>query len=273
MTFAIERRLMFSINSESGNIRMGGDGGDGDLVMFPSGSSNLGDLDEARIHLDANGGNLWMGGKGADGDVVLFPSTATAMHDTTQASVWLNGQEGNMMLGGAGRDGDIALFPSDATISQSSFSEATIHLNGDAGDIVLKNADCAEEFDTAEPDVESGSVMVLDDEGSLRRSTEAYDTRVAGVVSGAGNYDPGIVLDRQSGPGQRLPIALMGKVFCRVDATEAPVGVGDMLTTAERPGHAMEAEDPGRSFGAVIGKALGALPSGRDLVPVLVSLQ
>lgn len=341
---------MFSINSESGNIRMGGDGGDGDLVMFPSGASTLGDVEDARIHLDANGANIWMGGKGADGDVVLFPSSATAMHDTAQASVWLNGQQGNMMLGGGGRDGDIALFrsdatisqtdfsdatvhldanggnlwmggkgadgdvvlfpsdateindtsqasvwlngqdgnlmlggaghdgdialfPSDATISQSSFSEATIHLDGDAGDIVLRNADCAEEFDTAESDVESGTVMVLDDEGSLRRSSTAYDTRVAGVVSGAGDYEPGIVLDRQSGPDRRLPIALMGKVFCRVDATDAPVEVGDMLTTAEAPGHAMKAEDPDRSFGAVIGKALDALPTGRDLVPVLVSLQ
>jgi hypothetical protein len=46
-----------------------------------------------------------------------------------------------------------------------------------------------------------------------------------------------------------------------------------MLTTSSTPGHAMRATDPGRAFGAVIGKALGSLPSGRGLVPVLVALQ
>jgi len=45
-----------------------------------------------------------------------------------------------------------------------------------------------------------------------------------------------------------------------------------MLTTSPTPGHAMLATDPTRSFGAVIGKALGSLSSGRGLVPVLVAL-
>ena len=110
---------------------LGGGGRDGDIALFRSDATiSQTDFSDATVHLDANGGNLWMGGKGADGDVVLFPSDATEINDTSQASVWLNGQDGNLMLGGAGHDGDIALFPSDATISQSSFSEATIHLDG-----------------------------------------------------------------------------------------------------------------------------------------------
>jgi hypothetical protein len=35
----------------------------------------------------------------------------------------------------------------------------------------------------------------------------------------------------------------------------------------------MKATDPARAFGAVIGKALGSLESGRGLIPILVALQ
>jgi hypothetical protein len=65
----------------------------------------------------------------------------------------------------------------------------------------------------------------------------------------------------------------MGKVYCKVDATDAAIAVGDLLTTSRTPGHAMKAEDPVRAFGAVIGKALRPLSGGLGLVPVLVALQ
>lgn len=43
-----------------------------------------------------------------------------------------------------------------------------------------------------------------------------YDKRVAGVISGAGNYKPGIVMDKQKTSGNRQPVALPPKVFRRV---------------------------------------------------------
>lgn len=132
-------------------------------------------------------------------------------------------------------------------------------------------ADCAEEFEVVD-DVEPGTVMVIDDRGALTRCTVAYDRRVAGVVSGAGAYRPGVVLDRHAG-GNRRAIALVGKVFCRVDARLGAVAVGDLLTTSSTPGCAMRAADPSRTPGAVIGKALGALPDGVGLVAILVALQ
>lgn len=145
---------------------------------------------------------------------------------------------------------------------------------GVAGDIVLANADCAEDFDVvASETVAPGTVMVLTEDGSLRASEMEYDRRVAGVVSGAGNYRPGLVLDRQMSRGGRLPIALLGKVYCQVDASKHPVHVGDLLTTSSLAGHAMKAIDPLRAFGAVIGKAIGGLESGTGLLPVLVALQ
>lgn len=142
------------------------------------------------------------------------------------------------------------------------------------GDIVLENADCAEEFDVADGcPVEPGSVVRLDDGGALTTATEPYDKRVAGVVSGAGRYRPALVLDRQDAATGRVAIALMGKVFCKVDADGSAVSVGDLLTTSATPGHAMRAVERDRAFGAVLGKALAPLPAGRALVPVLVALQ
>jgi hypothetical protein len=143
-------------------------------------------------------------------------------------------------------------------------------------DIILSNSDCAEEFDLEDSSMGEplpGSVMVIGDEGSVRLSTSAYDKRVAGVISGAGAFKPGIILDRQNSDCRRLAVALMGKVFCKVDAEYSPVEVGDLLTTSSTPGHAMKAADPFKAFGAVLGKALRPLKEGQGLIPVLVALQ
>jgi hypothetical protein len=139
---------------------------------------------------------------------------------------------------------------------------------------VLFNADCAEEFEfaSAEP-AEAGNVMIVDGENRVRIADRAYDKRVVGVVSGAGGLSPALVLDGRLDKRGRVPLALVGKVFCKVDATVSAIEVGDLLTTAQTPGHAMKASDAQKAFGAVLGKALRALESGRDLIPVLVALQ
>src|SRR5205814_9377912 len=142
------------------------------------------------------------------------------------------------------------------------------------GDVILTGADCAEEFDISEAmDIEPGTVMVLGQEGGLQQSQRAYDKRVAGVISGAGNYKPGLILDRQQARDNRLPVALVGKVYCKVDAQYAPIAVGDLLTTSPTPGHAMKADDPLQAFGSVIGKALRPLEAGQGMIPILIALQ
>ncbi len=140
-------------------------------------------------------------------------------------------------------------------------------------DVICPGADLAEQFDVVgEFPAEPGSVVVLAGNDQIRVSDEPYDRRVAGVVSGAGNYRPAFVLDGKDDPTRR-PLALTGKVWCRVDADCGAISVGDLLTTSSVPGHAMRATDQARAFGAVIGKSLGELHSGRGLLPVLVSLQ
>ena len=140
-------------------------------------------------------------------------------------------------------------------------------------DVTLTGGDCAEEFDALHADgVQAGMVVVFDQDGRLSPSETPYDRRVAGVISGAGSFKPGVVLDRRITDQTRVPVALIGKVYCRADASGGPISVGDLLTTSGTHGHAMRAQDPLRAFGAVIGKALGNLDEGLGLIPILVAI-
>jgi hypothetical protein len=153
----------------------------------------------------------------------------------------------------------------------------SVFVNGNVqvtGDISFPGADFAEQFNVSGSEViEPGCVVVIDQEDALKMSQQAYDTKVAGVVSGAGKYRPGIVLDRQNDLDRRLQVALGGKVYCKADAGYGAIQVGDLLTSSPTPGYAMKASDPTRAFGAVIGKALRSLAAGQDLIPILIALQ
>lgn len=157
------------------------------------------------------------------------------------------------------------------------FFQGNVHVTRDLsveGEIWANAGDCAEDFDIADvASCEPGTVMVVGAEGALHPSQSAYDRKVVGVVSGAGSFRPAIVLDKQQAVADRRPIALMGKVFCKVDARSTPIQMGDLLTSSDLPGHAMKAADTSRAFGAVIGKALQSLEHGRGLLPILVTLQ
>lgn len=152
---------------------------------------------------------------------------------------------------------------------------ADLEVNGSVqvlGDVQLVGADLAEEFAVVRGGpIEAGHVVVLAGDDLVELSQKPYDRAVAGVVSGAGGYRPALVLDKR-GYGGRRALALSGKVWCMVDADSEPVHLGDLLTTSSTPGHAMRASDQRRGFGAIIGKALGNLTSGRALLPVLVAL-
>jgi hypothetical protein len=72
------------------------------------------------------------------------------------------------------------------------------------GDLFLPGADCAEHFDCVDvAEIEPGDVVVINHDGALQQSRTAYDRKVAGVVSGAGTYKPGIVLDKQDSQNNR----------------------------------------------------------------------
>jgi hypothetical protein len=138
--------------------------------------------------------------------------------------------------------------------------------------------DLAEQFDVAAAsgEVTPGLVVCIDVDhpGRLVVCTQAYDRTVAGVVSGAGGIEPGMVLGQEGSPADGdYPVALTGRVYVWADATAGPIRPGDLLTTSATPGYVMAVSDYGRAQGAVIGKAMSSLDEGVGLILVLVSLQ
>jgi hypothetical protein len=122
----------------------------------------------------------------------------------------------------------------------------------------------------------AGMVVSIDPErpGELEVSDRAYDRRVAGIVSGAGDVRTGMLMGQAGSIADGAqPVALTGRVYCWVDADRGGVEPGDLLTTSQTPGHAMKASDASRGHGAILGKAMTALKSGKGLVLVLVNLQ
>jgi len=121
-----------------------------------------------------------------------------------------------------------------------------------------------------------GMVVSIDPEnvGKLVVSSKAYDRRVAGIISGAGGVNPGVLIGQQDlADDGTNPVALTGCVYAWADASRIPIGSGDLLTTSDTPGHAMKVTDYTRAQGAILGKAMSSLDRGKGLVLVLVTLQ
>ena len=158
----------------------------------------------------------------------------------------------------------------DAAITLSGTGQATVKILEITG-----GADIAEPFPLSENDLPPGSVVVIDEDhpGQLKLSGLAYDTRVAGVISGANGIHPGISLCQNGVLDRGQKVALSGRVYVRADAAGGAIKPGDLLTTSATPGHAMKVTDHPQAQGAILGKAMGALRQGRGLVLVLVTLQ
>ena len=142
------------------------------------------------------------------------------------------------------------------------------------GNIAARYQDVAE-WVSSSSDLDAGTVVVLDERASntVRASTKPYDTAVAGVISA----QPGITLG-VAGSGKEL-VATTGRVKVKVDATNRPIRIGDLLVSSDRAGLAMRS-DPidigGAKFhqpGTVLGKALEPLKSGEGEILVLLTLQ
>jgi hypothetical protein len=141
--------------------------------------------------------------------------------------------------------------------------------------IITGGADLAEPFKMGAQKVQEGSVVVIDEAhpGELKLSTSAYDTRVAGIVSGANGINPGIALHQEGGLEGGQNVALTGRVYVLADATNGAIKPGDLLTTSDTPGHAMRVTDHAKAQGAVLGKAMGGLQAGKGVVLTLVTLK
>jgi hypothetical protein len=245
-------REALRFDASNAALTIGDEGVEGDLVIRDGAGRNV-------LHFDSNHAALYLGAAGNEGDLIIRDGDGRQVFRFDSNFAVLD-------VGANGNEGDIRVRDDDGDVR--------IHLDGGSGDIKLVGADCAEDFEVGEDElVDEGTVLVLGDRGTLIACSREYDRTVAGVVSGGGGLRPGIVLGKREDGGARVPVALLGRVFCKVDADYAPVGIGDLLTTSPTAGHAMKSRDPQRSPGAVIGKAMEGLASGLGLVPILVALQ
>jgi len=212
----------------------------------------------------------------SDAQGVVGASTGghgTAVYGNSTDGIAMRGETntGTAIQGTAFNGGNAGLFNGNTTMNGNTTVNGNVVVSGD---VQLTNGDCAEDFDVMlDEAISPGTVMVLSKDGTVAPSRRAYDCCVAGIVSGAGDLKPAISLGRRVTTRPRATVALVGTVYCKVDASEGAIEIGDLLTTSSIEGYAMKARDRHQAFGAVIGKAMRGLESGRGLIPVLIALQ
>ncbi len=103
----------------------------------------------------------------------------------------------------------------------------------------------------------------------MKKSVTAYDTMVAGIVSST--EQAGYVAGGRSDGSSDKPVALVGRVLCKVSTENGVISVGDLLTTSGTPGHAMKATERDKMTGALLGKALQSFDGDTGMIMVLVA--
>jgi hypothetical protein len=122
---------------------------------------------------------------------------------------------------------------------------------------------------------EAGDLLVIDDKSDRRLSlaSEPYSSLVAGIFA----TKPGVLATphHMDDPelAKEIPLAVVGIVPCKVTAENGAIRRGDLLVTSSIAGYAMKGTDRTRMLGAVVGKALEPLASGKGTIQVLVTLQ
>jgi hypothetical protein len=134
--------------------------------------------------------------------------------------------------------------------------------------------DLAENYQS-DTDLEPGDVVCLDtDQDKIAVSEKSNDPLIFGVIS----TQPGFLLNTQRDPGEikLFPVALCGRVPCKVVDENGPIKRGDLLTSSSIPGHAMKSSPINMGDenlfrpGTIIGKALSGLESGKGIIEIFV---
>jgi len=170
------------------------------------------------------------------------------------------------------------MYRNDGTIG----IQLDVDVSGDARivtDELLINggSDFAEHFDIIGDDIKPlpGMVVSIDPNstGKLTVSHEAYDRKVAGIISGANGVETGVMMGQVGSIADGdFPIALSGRVYVYANNEGGEILPGDMLTTSSTRGFAMKASNYQAAQGAVIGKAM-TKADDKGFVLVLVNLQ
>lgn len=234
----------------------------GSSISFNSGNVGIGATSPA-YKLDVQGGQLnASAGLCIAGDCKTSWSQVGSPWSTSGSSVYYN--TGNVGIGTTA-----PAFKLD--VNGNTNVNGNLNVNGN---INAKYQDVAEWVESSQA-LPAGTVVVLDHTKSNQviASSQAYDTRVAGVISA----QPGIALGERG--GKRVLVATTGRVRVKVDASRAPIHIGDLLVTSEIEGIAMKSEaiKIGARLmhmpGTLLGKALEPMEKGTGEILVLLSLQ
>jgi len=201
-----------------------------DILQFWSGTIN------AEVMRITSAGRVGIGGDpGTNGALYVSAYTGNALYvdGTTQFM-------GNVAIG-------TAAAPKDLTMSGK-----------------IYGADVAESIECE--DCAAGDVVVIDPDHDRRvkRSSAAYESAVAGVISEKPALHVAGRQEDEPASGLAKPLALVGQVKCRVTAEGGPIRRGDLLVTASKPGYAMRADLEKVKPGMVVGKALQPLAESEE---------
>ncbi len=163
---------------------------------------------------------------------------------------------GNVGIG-TDNPGDYKLY-----VNGNQYLNGNLTLNGN----ILGPADIAEDIECL--DCESGDVVVIDHEHDrqVKKSTQAYDSAVAGVIS----EKPSLYIGKNESKNVK-PLALVGQVKCKVTSENGSIKRGSLLVTSSKPGYAMRADLDKIKPGMLIGKALESLEEAEGKVSILIT--
>jgi hypothetical protein len=265
---------LFDSNAGYARSRIQGVGGDVDLFT----ESYLNGANPFSFLKLADNGNVGIGSVTPVGKLEVVAQDALRLVGYQPFLTLLDSSSGYARSRIQGVSGEIVLEPESFVNSSDGNAYAKLFVSGNFSVKTLTirgGADLAEPFEFSVSDIAKGSVLVIDDEqpGKLKLSDRAYDTRVAGIVSGANGVNPGISLHQEGVLESGQNVALSGRVYVLADAAHGAIRPGDLLTTSDTPGHAMRVGNHAQSQGAILGKAMSALKEGKGMVLVLVTLQ
>jgi hypothetical protein len=247
----------------TGSVGIGTTAPSSSLLHLQSGSNSylrigapLGFQSSIAFNDDSNGQDIVLYRRENTRDFTIWTATASNTFSVTQA--------GNVGIGTTSPSTKLHV-AGNGTIG----GDLTV-----TGNIAAKYQDVAEWVQSSQ-ELAAGTVVVLDQTKSNQviASSQAYDTRVAGVISA----QPGITLGEKG--ESKVLVATTGRVRIKVDASRGSIQIGDLLVTSDVPGVAMKSKpiDFGgvqiHRPGTLIGKALEPLEKETGEILVLLSLQ
>lgn len=214
--------------------------------VVTSSLTSVGTLGSLSVTGNVQGGNLRTAGLiSATGAITGAAITGSSLTVSTG-----NVSAGNIVNNNANGVGNIG---SATTYFNTVFAKATS----------AQYADLAENYE-ADCDYSPGTVVVFGGNKEITVTNNSHDTAVAGVVS----TNPSYLMNAGQAGEWILPVALTGRVPCRV---QGPVNKGTVLVTGDIPGTAVAIDTSKFNPGCVVGKSLEIINSN-DVVIIEVAV-